>query len=195
MPTPIRRLDPLMESARFMEEAAARFPGFGDTLYRWIRPIYADMPDLKRRLVRATCLLHDVSWRAHPDYRAEMSFESVTRANLGGLTHQDRVFIGFSLMWRYKQGRPDATIEAMGSLLPEEDLLAAELLGRAIRLGAMISGGSRRILRQTRLVIDDDTLTLELGARARMQQGETVEKRLQALAEGLGRAAQIALVD
>jgi exopolyphosphatase/guanosine-5'-triphosphate,3'-diphosphate pyrophosphatase len=54
----------------------------------------------RKRLIKAACLLHDVSWRAHPDYRAEVCFDNATRANLGGLKHAERVFLGLALLHR-----------------------------------------------------------------------------------------------
>ena len=44
-----------------------------------------------QRLYHAACLLHDTNWKSHPDYRAEVSFETVTRANLGGIDHEGRL--------------------------------------------------------------------------------------------------------
>jgi exopolyphosphatase/guanosine-5'-triphosphate,3'-diphosphate pyrophosphatase len=65
-----------------------------------------------KRLIRAACLLHDVSWRAHPDYRAEVCFDNATRANLGGLTHGERVYLGLALLHRYKSNRDNTNFNA-----------------------------------------------------------------------------------
>jgi exopolyphosphatase/guanosine-5'-triphosphate,3'-diphosphate pyrophosphatase len=74
----------------------------------------------KLRLIRAACLLHDVSWRAHPDYRAEVCFDNATRANLGGLTHGERVYLGLALLHRYKSNRAGTNFNAeLLTLLPE----------------------------------------------------------------------------
>ena len=35
-------LDPLIEACRHMEAASARSPGFGEALYDWLKPFYAD---------------------------------------------------------------------------------------------------------------------------------------------------------
>ena len=40
----------------------------------------------------AACYLHDTFWQAHPDYRSEVCFETVTGANLGGIDHSGRIF-------------------------------------------------------------------------------------------------------
>src|SRR5690606_20372458 len=102
MPEQMRALDPLIEACRHAQAASARMPGFGDALFGWLGPLYGDRPAEELRLVRAACLLHDVNWRAHPDFRAELCFESVTRANVGGIDHPERVFLGLALLGRYQ---------------------------------------------------------------------------------------------
>jgi exopolyphosphatase / guanosine-5'-triphosphate,3'-diphosphate pyrophosphatase len=87
MPEAMRRRDPLIEACRHMEKAMARCPGFGAALYEWLLPLYVGMPEAEKRLVRAACLIHDINWRGHPDFRAELCFESVTRANICGIDH------------------------------------------------------------------------------------------------------------
>ena len=96
MPNKFRVLDPLIEGCRYQEALASRSPGFGDKLYEWILPIFQSLSDCDKRLFHAACLLHDTTWKAHPDYRAEMSFETVTRANLGGIDHQGRIFLALA---------------------------------------------------------------------------------------------------
>ena len=186
MTKPIRKRDPLLEAARHMEEASARFPGFGDALYRWIKPLYADQDRTVRRLNRAACLMHDVSWRTHPDYRAEVCFENVTRANLGGLNHRERIFLGLALLNRYKPSHKVETIAPVLELLEPTDIQAAEALGRAMRLGAMLSGGSKRLLAKTMLSVEDGEVTLTLRRSARLHSGEVVAKRLAALSDVMG---------
>ena len=116
MPEAMRALDPLIEACRQMEAAMARSPGFGAALHAWLMPLYADAPEPALRLNLAACLLHDVNWRAHPDYRAELCFESVTRANIAGVDHADRVFLGLALLNRYKAAGPAEEAERYGAL-------------------------------------------------------------------------------
>jgi len=182
----LRKRDPLLEAARYMEDAGARFPGFGDALYRWLKPLYRHAEKAELRLIRAACLLHDVSWRAHPDYRADVCFETATRANLGGLNHQERVALGVALLHRYKSGGRAQKGEPSLSVLSEAQLQAAIALGKTMRLGAMLSGGSASLLRETWLTLDGDTLHLGMSRKARIHSGEVVERRLAAVANVRG---------
>ena len=174
MPEAMRVLDPLIEACRHMEAASARSPGFGEALHDWLRPFYADRSPAEHRLILAACLLHDVNWRAHPDYRAELCFESVTRANIAGIGHADRVFLGLALLNRYKAVAPVEEVERFRGLLSPERAAEAAVLGRAMRLGAMLSGSSIGVLDHATLVREGGRIVLTLrgaGARVRRRAG------------------------
>lgn len=185
MPKSMRTLDPLIEAARHMEITMARFPGFGRVLFEWLRPLYMDVSEADRRLILAACLLHDTSWQAHPDYRAEMCFESITRANLGGVDHKGRLFLGLAILSRYKNAGFAALETPVRELLSEERINAAVALGKAMRLGAMISGAQAGLLANASLSRNDGKLTLTLAGNANELGGEVVEKRLASLARQL----------
>ena len=193
MPETMRLLDPLIEACRHMEAASARCPGFGAALYDWLRPFYADRSREEHRLILAACLLHDVHWRAHPDYRAEQCFESVTRANIAGVDHGERVFLGLALLNRYKAVAPAEEVRRYGGLLSSERAAEAAVLGRAMRLGSMLSGSALGVLDHTSLVLQDGRLTLTLHGPAVEFAGEPVERRLQALADRIGCAWELVL--
>lgn len=139
MPETLRARDPLIEAARVAEATSARMPGFGKKLYTFLWPLFEASPPDRQRLIKAACLLHDTTWRAHPDYRAEVCFDNATRANLGGLDHPGRVFLGLSLLHRYKNSRSGSRLEPLFKLLTPEEVQEAEVLGKAMRFGAMFS--------------------------------------------------------
>lgn len=186
MPDTVRRLDPLVEAARHTEQSTARMPGFGDALYDWVKPVLPKRPQHRSRLVKAACLLHDTSWRAHPDYRAEICFENATRANLGGLSHRERVFLGLALLHRYKSNARMLNGFPALSLLSAAEALDAEYLGRLMRLGSMLTGGSSAALARTGLAIANNELTLSVAPDVAPLISEMAEKRLAAVANSLG---------
>ncbi|MBC6436775.1 MAG: Ppx/GppA family phosphatase [Rhodobacteraceae bacterium] len=184
----LRHRDPLIEAARHAEAVHARMPGFGRALYMFVQPLFASAKPSRARLVRAACLLHDVSWRAYPDYRAEVCFDNAARANLGGLTHGERVFLGLALLHRYKSNRMATGFdERLLNLLPERDVHQAEVLGRAMRFGAMFAldhptdhGALKLSPRKKRLEL---TLKTDTG---RNLFGEVAQARFHALAGAIG---------
>jgi exopolyphosphatase / guanosine-5'-triphosphate,3'-diphosphate pyrophosphatase len=141
MPERLRQRDPLIEAARVSELTSSRIPGAGKMLFEFLEPLFPDAPREKLRLIKAACLLHDTTWRAHPDYRAESCFDNATRANLGGLDHPGRVFLGLALLHRYKNSRAGSRLEPLFRLLNDDQIAEAEILGKAMRFGAMFSVG------------------------------------------------------
>jgi len=133
----------------------------------------------------AGSLLADVNWRIHPDYRAKACFVTATQANLGGLTHSERVFLAVALAYRYKGAKVALKSEPAANLLTGEQRQKAEALGRTLRLGAMISGAALGMLSNSRLTRSDKALTLSFKkAHASLMSGP-VERRLNSLAATL----------
>jgi len=186
LPTPLLALDPLLHACEMIEQRHARFPGFGEELHAWIRPIVSDQSDRDRRCVHAACLLADAVWRTHPDYRPLASFELVTRGNIAGVSHLDRIFIGAILLHRFKGGRSAARDSRAILLLPKERQDLARAIGRALRLGAMLAGPTNGALRGSEIARDGQKITLTIpGWRAGLW-GEVSEKRLGAVASAFG---------
>lgn len=185
MPDRLRARDPLIEAARMTELTQARIPGFGKKLFAFLEPLFKDTPHERLRLVKAACLLHDTTWRAHPDYRAEACFDNATRANLGGLDHPGRVFLGLALLHRYKNSRSGSRMEPLFRLLSEADIQDAEALGKAMRFGAMFSIGDPAQAGELRWNLKKRQLTLALTEDGLGLFGEVAQARFAALALAL----------
>ncbi len=186
MPQHLRDRDPLIEACRFAEAKDARLPGFGKQLFNFILPLFRSADDEKLRIIKAACLLHDVSWRAHPDYRHEVCFDNATRANLGGLNHSERVFIGLALLHRYKNSREGSRFEPLFNLLSETEIREAEILGKAMRFGAMFSGQVPERMGSLRWFPKKKTLELHVPRASGALFGEVAEARFRSMAQSLG---------
>ncbi len=186
MPQELRDRDPLIEACRFAEAKDARIPGFGRRLYDFVRPLFSARNAPEKRLIKAACLLHDVSWRAHPDYRHEVCFDEVTRANLGGMTHADRIFLGVALLHRYKNSRDGSPFKPLFDLITEDQVRWAEILGKAMRFGAMLTASEDQAMGELRYQSKLGKLELRLAPGTRDLFGEVAEARLTSLATALG---------
>lgn len=186
MSNELRRRDPLIESARFTERQMARFPGFGKKLYYFLQPLFADHPPEDDRLIRAACLLHDTTWRAHPDYRAEACFDNVTRANLAALSHPERVFLGLALLHRYKNSRASSALTPLFALLSPDALRRAEILGKAMRFGAMFTIADPQEAGALKLLPRAGRLELQLTRAGRLLMGEVAHARFKSLCGSMG---------
>ncbi|MEM8730860.1 MAG: Ppx/GppA family phosphatase [Pseudomonadota bacterium] len=194
MPPKVRDRDPLIEACQFAETKDARSPGYGRTLFRFVLPLFTDVSPQRLRLIKAACLLHDVSWRAHPDYRAETCFDYATRANLGGLDHAERVFLALALLHRYTNKRSGSRVEKLFSLLTPKQVDQAEVLGKAMRFGAMLwlkdGTHTAKLIWQPRKKV----LGLDLTPDGKLLYGEVTEARFQSLASSLNATTAVRVV-
>ncbi|MGB0798399.1 MAG: exopolyphosphatase, partial [Planktomarina sp.] len=193
MPQSMRDRDPLIENCRFAERKDARLPGFGRRLNKFIAPLFKSMPDHRQRLIRAACLLHDVSWRAHPDFRGEVCFEYATRANMGGLGHDERIFIGLALLHRYRNKRDGTRFDHLYDLLSERELKEAEVLGKAMRFGAMLWADPDDENATLSWAPKKRVLTLTLTSDASPLYGEVAEARFKSLAAALEATTEVTM--
>lgn len=182
----LRRRDPLLEAARFTERQMARMPGFGKQLYQFLQPLYREVRPERDRLIHAACLLHDTAWRAHPDYRAEACFDNVTRANMAALSHPERVFIGLALLHRYKNSRTSSPMEGLFKLLSDAQIRDAEILGKAMRLGAMFSIKDPNEIVSLHPVPDKEQLELRMAPGGEPLMGEVAHARFRSLCRSMG---------
>ncbi len=194
MPRDLRERDPLVEACRFAENKDARLPGFGRVLYDFVKPLFPRANWQKKRIIKAACLLHDVSWRAHPDYRAEVTFDNATRANLGGLKHAERVYLGLALMNRYSSKTADSRFAPLFAMLDEGQIKEAEILGKAMRLGAMLWMTADETPGSFKWKPKSGELILTLERRAEPLFGEVAEARLAALAMAMGATPSVKFV-
>jgi exopolyphosphatase/guanosine-5'-triphosphate,3'-diphosphate pyrophosphatase len=191
MPRALRERDPLVEACRFAESKDARLPGFGRILYEFIKPLVPRANWQRKRIIKAACLLHDVSWRAHPDYRAEVTFDNATRANLGGLKHYERVLLGLALMNRYTSKTTNSRFEPLFAMLDEGQVKEAEIMGRAMRLGAMLWLTADEEPGTLQWKPKKRELTLRLTEHARPLFGEVAQARFDALASAMGATGSV----
>ncbi|MEO0370411.1 MAG: Ppx/GppA family phosphatase [Pseudomonadota bacterium] len=191
MPQPLRDRDPLIEACSFVESRDARIPGAGKAVYKFIEPLFKSVPEERKRIIKAACLLHDVSWRAHPDYRAEDCFDNATRANLGGLKHSERIYLGLALLHRYSNSRDNSRFSELNELVTEKDQHEAEVVGKAMRFAAMLWPSQEPRLGKLKWFPKKKQLDLVLSRDTEELFGEVAEARFQSLAQTLQAAPSI----
>ena len=186
-----RRRDPLLASAEQMSRASARFAVDGHALYDWLAPLFRKSPGDHDRLRLAACLLADIAWNEHPDYRAEIAFLRTLRMPIVGIDHPGRAFLALTIYTRYA-GTAEGDVTGPAWLLLDEDRVRdAYTLGLALRLGFTLSGGTPEVLRKVTIERSEGTLRLRVPKRLASVVGEAVERRFQALAEAFDRKAKI----
>ncbi len=177
-----RARDPLVEAAREAGAGLGRFPQHGELLDAWIAPLFDDDASC-RRLRLAACLLSDIAWAAHPDFRAERGVDMALHGNWVAIDASGRVRLAQALYTAFGGGKT-LPYQDVAALCAPEEIQRATRWGMAIRLGQRLSGGVAAGLERSRLERRGDVLRLKLrdGALA----GEAVERRLKTLAAELG---------
>jgi exopolyphosphatase/guanosine-5'-triphosphate,3'-diphosphate pyrophosphatase len=175
--------DPLLAGVEEMAIQEARFsPETGREIAEWIAPLFPEQTAEQERIRLAACMLCDVGWRAHPDYRATQSFRRVLRAPLIGLTHAERCFLAMALLRRYSHKAGDAARKQASLVLSEADISDAEKIGASIRLALTLGGGAPGVLSEFNLERRADELILKCPTRSQFIASEAVISRLRHLA-------------
>ena len=177
--------DPLIAACRDEAEQEGRFPEHGDILMSWMAPLFATLDEPgDARLRHAACLLADVAWRGHPDFRAQRAVDASLYGNFVGIDARGRVMIAAALSAAYGgDGLPAHFNQA--NLASKAELRRATTWGLAIRLGQRLTGGTADALRDSDLARRQDILLLTLSNDQAVLYGEIVERRLRALADAL----------
>ena len=182
--TPLeQQMDPLL----WLCESAARRMGRGgsggDLLAGWIAPALEGVVPDKLRL--AACHLSDIGWSEHPDYRAEQVFLRILRMPLTGADHRERIMLGLAVASRHAAITPALKRLGLGQLVDKREKRRAVCIGLAMRLAYTISGGAVSVLEQFQLERKPEELVLTAPEGAHILVGNTVQRRLRALAERL----------
>ena len=105
--------------------------------------------DEEKRLRAAACLLADIGWRAHPDYRGEQSLNIITNAAFVGIDHPGRAYLALAIYYRHA-GLTDEELGAgLRELAPLRYRESARALAGALRVAYLVSGAVEGVLPRT----------------------------------------------
>lgn len=188
LPDELRKLDPLISACVELVVREGRFGPQGEETYAWMNPLFANEEPHHQALRHAACLLNDIAWCEHPDYRAEHALFRVLRMPVAGLTHHDRALLAACVFSRYKGNFSAPYAAVLRSLLVEQDEKWTKTVGAALRLAHTLASGTPHLLDETTLEPDFEKgeLTLKLPYLREIFRGEAVEKRHGDLAKQLG---------
>jgi exopolyphosphatase/guanosine-5'-triphosphate,3'-diphosphate pyrophosphatase len=181
-----REPDPLIAACAAFARRQSRFQLNGDRLQEWTAPLFSNQSEGTRLVHRAACWLSDIAWSEHPDYRAEQAFTRSLRIPFAGISHAERVFVAAALHARYGGAADGAIKEPTRQLLDERAAGEVRPLGLALRLAYTLCGGKTDLLSEAWLGREAGSLVLEIPSEGSLFLGETVQRRLDALARSLG---------
>ena len=192
-----RNEDPLLSAAGDIYERTARFPDRVAELHEWTERLFPEESAPERRLRQAVCLLSDVGWRVHPDYRAAQASAEVLHARALHVDHQERVFLALAVYGRYTSRETHGELRTVEKLLDAGTAKRARILGSAVRLGETLCGGVPGVLGRFSLKPAPRRGSLGLKCRRDDQNmlGEVVMRRFEALAALMELEPELRIVD
>jgi exopolyphosphatase/guanosine-5'-triphosphate,3'-diphosphate pyrophosphatase len=185
-----RAKDPLISACEDIARLRSRSKEHARELIRWTDDLFVSPGPgetlEERRLRHAACLLSDLAWRAHPDYRGEQSAVLVAQSALTGVDHPGRAFLALCVYHRYERKLSGELLPKLSKLIHRQERHRALTIGQAVRLAHTLSAGMAGVLPQTKLVYGGGKLILRLPAQLQALDGDTLQRRLRSLAKELG---------
>ena len=154
-------------------------------------PLFPDESEKFKKLRHGACLLHDIAWAEHPDYRADHGLLRVLRLPVAGLSHHDRALLSACVYSRYKGDFNRRIATPLRTLLAEEDEVWTKTVGAALRLAHTLASGAPHLLEETRLEIRGGELILSLPEDEDVFLGEAVAKRVKGVGKHLNLSGRL----
>ncbi|WEX07478.1 exopolyphosphatase [Chelativorans sp. AA-79] len=186
-----RAADPLISAAEELALLRSRSVTHAHELAEWTGEAFAALgvneTENEARYRRAACLLADIGWRAHPEYRGTQSLNIIAHGSFIGIDHPGRAFIALTSLFRHEGLFDDALSPEMRELATPVYAERARLLGGLMRviylLSASMPGVIPRLKWQKR---DDGALALLIPADRAALMGERPQGRMAQLAKLTG---------
>lgn len=189
-----RAADPLLAAADELAILRARSPEHARELADWtgrMMPFFdIDETVEEGRYRQAACLLADISWRAHPDYRGLQALNIIAHSSFIGISHPGRAFIALTNYYRFEGLNDDGQTGPLAAIATERLLQRAKLVGGLLRVVYLFSASMPGVvdsLTFERSTKPDLDLEFVVPPQYRGFAGERLEGRLQQLARLTGK--------
>lgn len=184
-------LDPLIQACEeicfLRSRSASHALELEDFTQRFLDGIRAHESTAQKRLRIACCLLSDIGWRGHRDYRGEQSVDLIAYNALLGVDHPGRAFMAEVLAVRYMGLKHKSSSRALNSLMGESAHEYARTLGALIRMAYVLSGAMPEILPLVRFEVSESRVALVLPGEFSFLDSLRLQSRVKQLAVHLGR--------
>ena len=186
--------DPLLAAAGELAILRARSPEHARELAEWtgrVMPLFGiSENEEERRYREAACLLADISWRAHPDYRGLQALNLIAHGTFIGITHPGRAFIALANYYRFEGLNDDAVSGALAAIATPRLRELAKLVGGLLRIVYLFSASMPGVvphLAFRKSNMPDVDLEFVVPSDYSELAGERLDGRLQQLAKLTGK--------
>jgi exopolyphosphatase / guanosine-5'-triphosphate,3'-diphosphate pyrophosphatase len=204
LPEAERVKDPLLEAADELAILRARSPVHARELAAWTGTVLhwfgIEETEEEGRYRQAACLMADISWRAHPDYRGLQALNVIANGTFAGISHPGRAYLALANYYRYEGLNDDGATGPMAGVATPRLLELAKLLGGLLRVVYLFSASMPGVVRhldfslppQDRTDID---LQFVVPAAYREFEGERLDGRLQQLGKLTGKRLEFKFME
>ena len=180
-----RARDPLIAAASELNLLRSRSPRHGEELWQWtdrfVQSVGLPESEDECRYRRAACLLADIGWRAHPDYRGEQSVNLIAHAAFVGIDHPGRAYLALSIFFRHEGISPEKASGRLKALAGPRLMERARLLGALMRVAYPVSVAMEGVLPETPLLARGGAVVLQLPAHRAALASDRLMGRVRAL--------------
>ena len=182
-----RQRDPLLLASEELAILRARSPQNTTELIEWTAHVFDAVgireTEDERRLRAAACLMSDIGWRAHPDYRGDQAIAIISNVALYGIDHPGRGYLAAAIHDRYGGMADGASRPAAEVLCPPRLAQRAKVLAAAFKVAYVLAPGIAGILPRTKVEVENDRLLLWLPEELAALDGERPRRRFRRLAK------------
>jgi exopolyphosphatase/guanosine-5'-triphosphate,3'-diphosphate pyrophosphatase len=179
-------IDPLIQGAEELSVLRSRSPAHASDLIEFSGGFLTvagitETPE-ETRLRHVSCLLADIGWRAHPDYRGAQSVDAVAYGSLTGMDHPARAFLAHVIAVRYNGLKLKGVTQPLVGLAGATNSARAKLIGALFRVAYPMTAAMPGILPRIRFLIEGNVLVLLLPQDLAFLDGEHLQGRLEQFA-------------
>lgn len=197
LPAREKKKDPLIEACRELAMINSRSVEHADDLDAFTADFFAAAgikeTESDKRLRKAACLLSDIGWRGHPDYRGEQAVDMVTYGSFIGIDHPGRAFLAHALAVRYMGLKQQSISHDILALSTNGQAKRARLLGACFEVGYLLSAARAGILPQAKWAVKGGRLQLLMPKSLAFLAAEKMKRRLDQLAGEMGLEAEVSV--
>ncbi|MDQ6434408.1 exopolyphosphatase [Mesorhizobium sp. LHD-90] len=195
-----QQADPLISASEELALLRARSVAHARELADWTGYSFSvfgiDETDEEMRYRRAACLLADIGWRAHPEYRGTQSLNIIAHASFIGVDHPGRAFLALTNFFRHEGVFNDTGAAFIATLATPRYLERARLLGAMMRVVYLLSASMPGVIPKLKWERrPNDALALVVPKEFAALAGERPAGRLAQLARVSGRKLEMAIAE
>lgn len=193
-----RRIDPLISASEELALLRARSVTHAHELVHWTADTLAAFEiaesDEETRLRHSACLLADIGWRAHPEYRGTQSLNIIAHASFIGVDHPGRLFLALVNAFRNDGLFNDMVDPALKTLATPRHVERAQLLAAMMRVVYLLTASMPDVMPRLKWEKrEDGTLVLLIPSDLAGLYGERPLGRLSQLAKVSGKKLDLAV--